>query len=107
MLAAAVALAVSSAALAAGAPGVPMAARVAASAAFRVASEVALALWMEAAAAPPTPRQAGSLPISTVGLPGPGCRTGGRGCMTGSMIRAAGPLGMAFSSSRSIFATPA
>ena len=95
MVAAAVALAVCSAASAAGAPGVPAAAMVAASATWIAASEVALAAWIAAAAAAVTPRQAGRPPISTVKLPGPGWSTGGSGCATGSRMRAAGPFGMA------------
>ncbi|GBU17871.1 hypothetical protein AwMethylo_20860 [Methylobacterium sp.] len=56
---------------------------------------MALAAWIAAAAAALTPRQAGRLPISTLGLPGPGWSTGGSGWATGSVTRAAGPLGMA------------
>src|SRR3954452_13121728 len=93
MAARAAVFAVSSANFAAGAPGVPAGAHVAAAAALRVASELAFADMIPAAAAPPTPRHAGRKPISTFGLPGPGWRTGGKGCTTGSVILAAGPVG--------------
>ncbi|NJM49334.1 MAG: hypothetical protein HC860_26750 [Alkalinema sp. RU_4_3] len=90
MAAAWLALTVSSAALAAGSPGVPAVARVAASAALIAMSEACLAAWRLAATAAGRPRQAGRPPIKTVGLPGPLVRTGGSGWATGSVMRAAG-----------------
>jgi hypothetical protein len=90
MLAAAVALVVSSAVLAAGNPGVPAAARVAASAALIAVSLIRFADCIAAAEAKGIPRQAGKLPINTLGLPGPPVNTGGRGWATGSVILAAG-----------------
>src|SRR5215831_7045491 len=88
--AAAAALVASSAAFAAGAPGVPAAASVAASATWMVISDVCLAACNAPATAPGMPRQAGSIPINTFGLPGPGPRTGGAGWRTLSVKRAAG-----------------
>src|SRR5271165_1847 len=84
---------VSSAVLAASAPGVPEAARVAASAAWMAASEVCFAFWRAAAVAAGTPRHAGMPPIRTFALPGPGPNTGGRGWATGSLNRAACGIG--------------
>ncbi|MEZ5393293.1 MAG: hypothetical protein R2724_10570 [Bryobacterales bacterium] len=78
MAAAAAALVASSAAFAAGAPGVPAAASVADSATLIVVSLICFAACSAAAAAAGTPRHAGKNPIRTVGLPGPGCNTGGR-----------------------------
>jgi hypothetical protein len=89
IVAAAVAFTVSSAAFAAGAPGVPAAASVAASATWMAASDIALAACIAAATAGFTPRQAGRNPIITVIAVGPPVRTGGNGCATGSVIRAA------------------
>lgn len=84
----------SSAALAAGPPGVPAAATVAASAVLILISEALLAASNLAAAAAGTPRQANLPPIMTLELPGPPVSTGGNGCATGSVIRAAGlPIG--------------
>src|SRR5262245_28884587 len=84
----------SSAAFAAGAPGVPAAARVAASATLMAVSEICLAACNAPPTAPPTPLQAGSDPISTFRLPGPGPKTGGSGCTTLSVTLAAGPVGI-------------
>src|SRR2546430_2209279 len=94
IVAAHVALVVSSAALAAGAPGVPAAAIVAACATWIAVSEPCFAACNAAAAAAVTPRQAGRNPISTFMLPGPGVRTGGKGCATLSVILAASPVGI-------------
>ena len=77
MLAAEAALVVSSAAFAAGSPGVPAAATVAASAVVIAASDAAFATWSPAAVAAGMPRQPGNAPINTFGLPGPGVSTGG------------------------------
>jgi hypothetical protein len=82
----------SSAAFAAGAPGVPIAAAVAAAAVFSAMSDAALAAWSPAAAAVGIARQAGRNPMSVFRLPGPGVSTGGNGCTTGSVIRAAGGI---------------
>jgi hypothetical protein len=92
MLAAAVAFVVSSATLAAGKPGVPAAARVAASAALIPASLTAFADSIAPAEAKGIPRQAGKFPINTLRLPGPPVKTGGRGWATASVILAAGLL---------------
>jgi hypothetical protein len=92
MLAAAVALVVSSAILAAGNPGVAAAARVAASAALIPVSLSAFADCIAPADAKGIPRQAGKFPINTLGLPGPPVNTGGRGWATASVILAAGLL---------------
>ena len=81
----------SSAALAAGAPGVPWAAADAASADLIAASEAFLAACNPDATAAGRPRHAGSPPMRTVGLPGPGDK--GAPCAVGSDKRAAGPVG--------------
>jgi hypothetical protein len=47
---------------------------------------------MAAAAAPPIPRQAGKYPMITVMAVGPPVKTGGKGCITLSVIRAAGGI---------------
>lgn len=88
------AFSVCSAVTAAGAPGVPAAASVAASAVFTAASAVAFAETIPAAAPVGIPRHGGRNPMSTFGLPGPGCRIGGNGWATGSSILAAGPVGI-------------
>jgi hypothetical protein len=92
MLVAAVAFVVSSAILAAGNPGVAAAARVAASAALIPVSLSAFADSIAPAEAKGIPRQAGKLPINTLGLPGPPVNTGGRGWATASVILADGLL---------------
>jgi hypothetical protein len=79
MLAAAVAFVVSSAILGAGNTGVAVAARVATSAALIPFSLSAFADSIAPAEAKGIPRQAGKLPINTLGLPGPPVNTGGRG----------------------------
>src|SRR5262245_20960652 len=94
--AAAAAFTPSSAAFAAGAPGVPAAASVAASAALIAVSDVCFAACRPAAAAAFTPRHAGREPISTFMLPGPGPSIGGR-CATESVTRAAGAVGISIS----------
>jgi|SRR6476661_768668 len=90
MVAAAVAFVVSSAILAAGNPGVAAAALVAASAALIPVSLTAFADSIAPAEAKGIPRQAGKLPINTLGLPGPPVNTGGRGWATAPLILAAG-----------------
>src|SRR3982751_1406884 len=90
--AAAPALTSSSAAFAAGAPGVPAAATVAASAVLIAASDIAFAACIAAAAAGLTPRHDAKKPIITVIAVGPPVKTGGRGCETGSVILAAGGI---------------
>jgi hypothetical protein len=92
MLAAAVAFVVSSAILGAGNAGVAVAARVAASAALIPVSLTAFADSIAPAEAKGIPRQAGKLPINTLGLPGPPVNTGGRGWATASVILADGLL---------------
>src|SRR5574339_99458 len=92
MVAAVVAFVVSSAALATGAPGVPAAARVAASAVLMAVSAICFADCNAAAEARGIPRQAGNPPIKTLMLPGPPVKTGGIGCATESVILAAGLL---------------
>src|SRR5215510_6009265 len=94
IIAAAAALVASSAAFAAGNPGVPNADNVATSATWIVISEICLAACNAPAAAPGMPRQAGNFPMNTFGLPGPGPRTGGAGWMTLSVNRAAGLPGI-------------
>ena len=89
MLAAAVAFVVSSAILGAGNAGVAVAARVAASAALIPVSLTAFADSIAPAEAKGIPRQAGKLPINTLGLPGPPVNTGGRGWATAFVILAA------------------
>src|SRR5215831_20807144 len=90
IIAAAAALVASSAAFAAGSPGVPNADNVATSATWIAISDVCLAACNAPATAAGMPRQAGSIPMNTFGLPGPGPRTGGAGWMTLSVKRAAG-----------------
>ena len=90
IVAEAVALAPCSAAKAAGAPGVPAAALVAASAAWMAVSLACLADCKAATAAAGIPLHAGKLPISTLWLPGPPVNTGGKGWATLSVILAAG-----------------
>jgi hypothetical protein len=92
MVASAVAFVVSSAILAAGNAGVAAAALVAASAALIPVSLSAFADSIAPAEAKGIPRQAGKLPINTLGLPGPPVNTGGRGWATASVILAAGLL---------------
>jgi hypothetical protein len=89
MLAAAVAFVVSSAILGAGNAGVAVAARVATSAALIPFSLSAFADSIAPAEAKGIPRQAGKLPINTLGLPGPPVNTGGRGWATAFVILAA------------------
>ena len=83
----------SAAARAAGPPGVGAAATAAASAAVADARAVDCADWSPAAAASGSPRHAGRLPISTVGLPGDPARIPGMGCATASVTREPGPVG--------------
>jgi hypothetical protein len=90
MLASAVAFVVSSAFLAAGNPGVAEVALVAASAALMPVSLSPFADSIAPAEAKGIPRQAGKLPIHTLGLPDPPVNTGGRGWATASVILAAG-----------------
>jgi hypothetical protein len=105
--AAAAALMDSSAAFAAGAPGVPAAAMVAASAALIAVSDTCLADWSTAAAAAGTPRQAGKDPMNTLELPGPGPSNGGRGWATLSLTLAAGFPGILPSFQLIVFVDPA
>src|SRR5919202_4970676 len=86
MVAAVVAFVVSSAPFAAGAPGVPAAASVAASAVPIVMSAVCLADSKAAVATKGIPRHAGNPPINTLTLPGPPVKTGGKGCAPESVI---------------------
>jgi hypothetical protein len=58
------------------------------------ASDTFFATLMVAAAAAGTPRHAGSPPMRTLGLPGPGASVAGSGCATGSAVLAAGPFGI-------------
>jgi hypothetical protein len=88
------ALTACSAAYAAGAPGVPAAAEVAASAVFIVASAALFADCNAATASSGIPRQVGSAPQKTLVLPGPPVNTGGSGCITESVNRAANPCGI-------------
>ncbi|MEH2300417.1 MAG: hypothetical protein V7K88_15750 [Nostoc sp.] len=83
-----------SAARAAGAPGVPAAALLAASAAKTVVLEDVLADSKPATAGASTPRHARKDPINTLLLPGPPVNTGGKGCATLSVILAAALAGM-------------
>ncbi len=87
---------VCSAAYVAGPASVGAAATVAASATLIAVVATRFAAWTAAPAAAETPRQAGKKPISTLGLPGPGVKTGGSGCITLSKILAAGPVGIQF-----------
>src|SRR2546423_15196552 len=80
----------SSAALAPGAAGVPAAAMVTPSATLMMVSETCFAACKAVAAMAGTPRHCSRLPTITLGLPGPVVKTGGNGCMTGSVILAAG-----------------
>jgi hypothetical protein len=59
-------------------------------------SDACFAACNAAAAAAGIPRQAGKYPIKTFMLPGPGVKTGGKGCITLSVILAAGPVGIIF-----------
>src|SRR5438270_1589201 len=91
-------LRVCSAAKAAGAPGVPAAAAVAATAVWIAMSAAVFADCKAATAANGIPRQAGMKPIITVGLPGPGVKTGGSPCAVVSILDlAAGPCGISYS----------
>ena len=69
-------------------------AAVAASAVRIAVSAADFAVWSAATAASGRPRQAGMAPIKTVGAPGPGPSTGGRGWVTESAMRATGPCGI-------------
>ena len=104
-MAAAVAFAISAAsraavaaAMAAGAPGVPAAAMAAAWAIFAAVSSAwstdsvaEFVAWIAGAEASGMPFHAGRFPIRTVRAGGPPVRSGGVGCTTVSVMRAAGP----------------